>query len=163
MKRLLLATVLLAAVASLVGLSVMSQNSGQADESGVVSEGGIHWHPLLTILIKGQQQVIPANIGVGSQYANNRFYDTMMSMTNIHTHDANGTLHWEVMAGPVMKSDVMLGDFFEIWGQPFSSTQILDSKNGPDGTVTMMVNGQPNADYQNYQVKDGDKIEIRYE
>ncbi len=87
----------------------------------------------------------------------------MMNMTDFHTHDTSGEIHWEVMQGPVTKDHVALKAFFEVWGKPFNSNQIMDAKNGPDGTVKMTVNGQPNNEFENYQVKDKDKIEVRYE
>ena len=133
-----------------------------ADESEVISESGIHWHPELTILIKRQKQEIPADVGIGVQYRDNRWFDPMMQMTDIHTHDNSGTLHWEVMSGPVKKGHVKLGAFFEIWGKPFNTTQLFEYKNGESGTLTMLVNGQPNTAFETYVVKDGDKIEIRY-
>jgi hypothetical protein len=129
----------------------------------IVSQQGIHWHPKLTIYIKGQKQEIPADIGIGKQYANSKWYDSMMDMTDFHTHDNSGTLHWEVMDGPVTRDHVTLKAFFDVWGKPFSSTQILDAKNGLDGTVKMKVNGQPNSEFENYQVKDKDDIVIRFE
>ena len=141
--------------------SIASQSVTQ--KSDIVSQSGIHWHPQLAIYIKGQKQEIPANIGIGKQYASSKWYDSMMSMTDFHTHDASGELHWEVMEGPVTKDHVTLKAFFEVWGKTFNSNQILDTKNGPDGTTKMFVNGQPNTEFENYQVKDKDRIEIRYE
>lgn len=135
-----------------------------AQASGdVVSAKGIHWHPQLSIVIKGQKQVIPANIGIGMQYAGSKYYDSMMMMTNTHTHDASGIIHWEVMEGPVTKDEITLKAFFGIWGKTFSSSCIFEYCNGPDGTLKMLVNGKENTEFENYQVKDGDKIEIRYE
>ena len=137
----------------------------QALESSgdLVSQTGIHWHPELSITIKGEKQLIPANIGIGMQYAGYPLYDPMMRMTDVHTHDALGTLHWEVMEGPVKKEDVRLGNFFAIWGKKFDETCIFESCNGPEGTMTMLVNGKENTEFQNYLVNDKDKIEIRYE
>ena len=48
-----------------------------------------HIHPQLTIVINGQQQVIPANTGI-----------TEACMNSIHTHDATGKLHVE---SPILK------------------------------------------------------------
>ncbi len=137
-------------------------SSFKGADSETVSEQAIHWHPELTIIIKGQKQEIPANIGIGPQNADNAFYDGMMQMTDIHTHDNSGTLHWEVMTGPVKRGHVKLGAFFQIWGKTFNKDQILDSKNGDGGTVKMTVNGQPNTEYENYIIKDKDKIEISF-
>jgi hypothetical protein len=171
MKKLFIAAaVVIAIVAIATGLlynkkpKANTANTQQAVASGdIVSKSGIHWHPELAIYIKGQKQEIPANIGIGKQYSNSKWYDPMMDMTDFHTHDNSGTLHWEVMDGPVTKEHVQLKAFFEVWGKAFNATQIFDAKNGPDGTVKMTVNGQPNSEFENYQVKDKDKIEIRYE
>lgn len=130
--------------------------------SDIVSKNGIHWHPHLAIYIRGQKQEIPANIGIGKQYSGSKWYDSMMSMTDFHTHDNSGDLHWEVMEGPVTKDHVTLKAFFEVWGRTFSPSQIFDYKNGANGTVKMTVNGQTNTEFENYQVKDKDQIEIRY-
>lgn len=81
--------------------------------SDIVSKKGIHWHPNLAIYIKGQKQVIPADIGIGKQYASSKWYDSMMSMTDFHTHDNSGELHWEVMEGPVTKDHVKLKAFLK--------------------------------------------------
>lgn len=133
-----------------------------ADEQ-VISPEGIHWHPQLTIYIKGKKQDIPSNIGIGSQYSSSRFYDSMMDMTDIHTHDASGQLHWEVMQGPTKKGYLRLGNFFEIWGKPFNQNQIFDFTNGGQGKVKMTVNGKDNTEFENYHIQDKDNIEIRYE
>ena len=139
-------------------------NVQQSVVSGdIVSKTGIHWHPELAIYIKGQKQEIPVNIGIGKQYASSKWYDPMMQMTDFHTHDNSGELHWEVMDGPVARDHVTLKAFFEVWGKTFTASQIFDQKNGPNGTVRMTVNGQPNNEFENYQVKDKDRIEIRYE
>lgn len=155
----------------IVGIILFSANdkmnklssSFKGADGEIVSEQGIHWHPELTIVIKGQKQEVSANIGIGPQNSTSKWYDPMMQMTDIHTHDNSGTLHWEVMAGPVKRGHVKLGAFFEIWGKPFSKNQIFDNKSGNGGMVKMTVNGQPNTDFENYIVKDKDKIEISYE
>lgn len=159
-------------VSAIVTLVVLLSSSGSSGSGSakygsgdVISEGGIHWHPELAIYIKGQKQTIPADIGIGRQYTSSRFYDPMMGMTDVHTHDSSGTLHWEVMdsMAPVHKADIRLGVFFQIWGEAFNANQIFAYHNGPDGNVTMTVNGKPNTDFDNYLVHDGDRIEIRYQ
>lgn len=156
----------MAGVLILGGLGAFIWYSGSrasVPESETISRKGIHWHPELKIVIKDEAIAIPANIGIGMQYAGYPQYDLMMRMTDVHTHDVSGTLHWEVMEGPVKKEDVRLGNFFAIWGKKFDGSCILESCNGPEGTATMFVNGQPNTEFQKYLVKDKDKIEIRYE
>lgn len=137
--------------------------SFQGEDAEVISESGVHWHPEVSIYIKGEKQKIPTDLGVGTSYSSNLFYDPMMQMTDIHTHSSDGILHWEVMSGPVMKGHAKLKAFFNVWGKTFNSNQILDSQNGTEGTVKMIVNGQPNTEFENYIVKDKDKIELRFE
>jgi VCBS repeat-containing protein len=68
-----------------------------------------HIHPQLTILLDGQQVVIPAGIGInGSSFA------------NPHTHDYTGTLHVGESATAGTDSggsarNVTLQDFFNVW------------------------------------------------
>jgi len=119
----------------------------------IVSQGGVHLHPELTITVDGEKQDIPTNIGVGVQYADRPLFDSMMGMANMHTHDDSGTLHWEVMKGPVTKDDVRLKNFFAIWGKEITEF----------GTeVTMTVNGEENNKLGDYEVKDGDAIVLNY-
>lgn len=119
-------------------------------EDQIISRKGIHWHPRLTILIKGEKQEIPADFGVGTVHL------------PIHTHDTTGTLHME-MQGLITKDETKLSKWFQLWGKQFNSNKLFDKINGPDGTVKMTVNGQENKEFENYQMKDGDIIEIKYE
>ncbi|MEX2008510.1 MAG: hypothetical protein WD850_03410 [Candidatus Spechtbacterales bacterium] len=140
-----------------------SSPSADIPQEDIASQSGIHWHPELKIVVRGEEVTIPANVGIGSAYKDDPLYDSRMGMAPIHTHDASGTLHWEVARGPVAKRDVTVGRFFEVWDATFTSTCILDACNSDDGTIKMLVNGEENGEFENYQVNDGDKIEIRYE
>ncbi len=125
----------------------------QVPVNDIVSRNGLHWHPKLTIAIDGKEQEIPANIGIGAIHQ------------EMHTHDEDakdGVVHME-MKGLVTKVETKLGNFFRIWGEEFSSTQIFNKNNGAEGTVKMTVNGKENTDFENYLMKDKDRIEIRYE
>lgn len=147
-KKIALWTPVGLALAGVVWLIVMVVRSPDAPD--LISRRGIHWHPTLSIMIKGKPVEIPANLGIGGIHA------------DIHTHDTTGQLHVE-MNRPVRQDDIRLGKFFEIWGKQFSSTCILDACNDPEGTVKMTVNGQPNTEFENYLMQDKDRIEIRYE
>ncbi len=116
----------------------------------VISQNGIHWHPQLTITIQGKDQVIPTNIGLSG------------AEQPIHTHDATGTLHLEFQ-GQVTKDDIRLGHFFKIWSKTFTSQCIFDSCNGSQGQMKMTVNGKPNAEFDQYIMRDKDRMEIQYE
>ena len=141
------------AAALLAGGALWSKSLANSDPN-VVASGGIHWHPQLTIYVKGQQVTIPQNLGIGQQFANTRGYDPQMQMAAMHTHEDLPLIHLEFMNGPVYKQDVTLGQFFKIWGKDMRSF----------GTnMRMTVNGQPNTDYENYVMHDGDKIELQYD
>lgn len=118
-------------------------------ESDILSRGGIHWHPQLSIFIQGEAQEISPNIGIGIRHE------------SVHTHDTSGTLHVEIV-GLVRKQDTTLGRFFRIWGKQFNANCVFEFCNGPDGTVHLIVNGQENKEFEHYPMKDKDKIEIRY-
>lgn len=86
-------------------------------------EGSVfHIHSHLTILNNGQEKTVPANIGV---YPNN----SPSCLYWLHTHDTTGEVHMEA---PVTRS-FTLGNFFDIWKQPLSKTQV----------ATYTDNGQP--------------------
>lgn len=120
------------------------------EDNPLISSRGIHWHPNIEIWIKGKRVTIPANIGLGGIHA-----DT-------HTHKENDQIHLE-MNRPVRENDTRLAKFFETWGEKFNSQCILDACNGEDGTVRIFVNREENFEFENYHMKDGDQIEIRYE
>ena len=142
-----------ASILLLLGGAWWSSNSVKSDPD-VISRSGIHWHPALTIYVKGVQQEIPANIGVGSQYVGTPGYDPQMRMAAVHTHDDMPIIHLEFMNGPGNKTDATLGQFFKIWRKDMRSF----------GTnMRMMVNGKENTEYENYVMGDGDKIELHYD
>lgn len=123
----------------------------EIDESEIITRSGIHWHPDLSIYINGEPQTIPANLGLtGRRHA------------SMHTHDITGKLHLETN-GIIRYSDVTVKAFFEIWGQEFNAQCIFEFCNGEDGQVRMLVNGQANFEFENYEMRDNDRIEIRFE
>ncbi len=118
-------------------------------EAEVVSQSGLHRHVELRISIKGKTQDIPANLGIGVRH------------NPIHTHERDGVVHLEFQ-GFVTMDDLRLREFFKVWGKRFNGNCIFNYCNGPDGNVTMLVNGVENRDFENYVMKDKDMIEIRY-
>ncbi|MDI6720980.1 MAG: hypothetical protein QMD85_01225, partial [Candidatus Aenigmarchaeota archaeon] len=78
--------VILIAAAIFISPSFISPSAttGNPIASSDIPKSPIHWHPKLAIEIKGQNQIIPANLGAsGMHYP-------------VHTHDATGVLHYEV-------------------------------------------------------------------
>ncbi len=108
----------------------------------------IHWHPQLTITIKGQQQQIPRNLGIGGSFE-----------YPVHTHDDVPTLHYE-LDRPTADT-MVLGYFFNtVWRKKFDRNCIFDYCNGEQGNLTMTVNGKPNYQFDKYIPKDKDEIRI---
>lgn len=97
---------------------------------------------------------IPPNVGVGPAFSGMPGYDPTMGMAAIHTHEDLPLIHLEFMDGPVRKSDVALGRFFAVWGKDMRSF---------GENMTMTVNGAENTEYENYVMRDGDKIELHYD
>ncbi|MBX4210753.1 hypothetical protein KW783_02150 [Candidatus Parcubacteria bacterium] len=138
-----------------VGAVVWSRSLESHSDNPILATTGIHWHPRLTIIVRGEVQTLRAGIGIGSQYASNRLFDGTMGMTSMHTHDdaSEGIIHLE-FSEIVRRNDVMLGQFLTIWGKDINSF---------GSNVKMTVNGVSNTELGNYSMKDGDKIELRYE
>ncbi len=107
-----------------------------------------HIHPILKIVINGEPQEIPTNIGV-----------TPTCMTSLHTHDNSGKIHTESPE----KRDFNLGDFFAVWKKTFTKDQILDSKVDDKNIIRLTVNGKEVQDYENTILTDKDEIIISYE
>lgn len=107
-----------------------------------------HIHPHLQIIINGQNQVIPANVGIIGN-----------CLHPIHTHDDTGKIHVE---SPV-KRDFTLADFFAVWNKPFNKDQILDYKADNQHTIKETVDGKEVQDYENTLLQDKQQIVISYE
>lgn len=144
-------------IAIIVGISVLlSKNSSPSTsipEDQIVAKNGLHWHPKLAVYIDGEKQEFTDSIGLGAVHQ------------KMHTHAQDykdGVVHME-MPGVVTKDETRLERFFEIWGKKFSSSQIFEFKNSSEAAVKMLVNEKANKDFENYQMHDGDRIEIRYE
>lgn len=107
-----------------------------------------HIHPNLEIMINGQKQEIPANIGVHST-----------CMNSLHTHDNSGKIHVESPE----KRDFTLADFFAVWKKTYGKDQILDYKVDEGYIIRETVNGNEVQDYENTILRDKDQIIIYYE
>ena len=123
-------------------------------EDQIITRTGLHWHPKLAIYLNGQKQELADGIGMGG---------TVHQRMHTHTEDfKEGVVHME-MQGLVTKDDTQLGKFFQIWGKDFNSRKILDKEATAEGQIKMTVNGQGNTEFENYLMKEGDRIEIKYE
>ena len=125
-------------------------NSVNSISSSEIPRGPIHWHPELTIIINGQQQIIPTNLGITPSF----HYP-------VHTHDTTGVLHYE-NNNPTPENMPLRYFFEQVWRKPFNSTCILNYCNDGSKTVKMTVNGKENFDFENYIPKDKDDIRIEF-
>ncbi len=81
-----------------------------------------HRHTYLGILVQGKQVAIPYGIGMDNPGMPDAtgFENTATCFYYIHTHDRSGYIHVE----PNGVVSYTLSDFFKVWGQPFTSTQV---------------------------------------
>lgn len=130
-------------VAIVGGLIWLVASAPKTSEGDILSRTGFHWHPELTIYVKGEKQEFPSNIGIGAVHQ------------PIHTHDDSnqGIVHMEFQ-GMARKENATLGQFFKNWGKDINSF---------GANMKMTVNGEENTEYENYVMRDKDKIELRYE
>src|SRR3989344_4330794 len=137
------------------------RNSNKTQNVNGIPQQPIHWHPKLKIIIKGEEQFIPPNIGISiGNNIDNQISGMRMSPT--HTHESDGIIHLE-NDRPWQKPETLtLGYFFKIWGRNFNSSCIFDYCNGENGTLTMTINGQLNFEFEKYMMHDKDEIVIEY-
>jgi hypothetical protein len=98
-----------------------------------------HVHTHLTVFVNGQARVIPYGIGIPGAQAQavqgGPFVSTGSCFYWLHSHANDGIIHIE---SPSTSDSFTLGEFFDIWGQPLSTTQVGPAK----GTVTAFFNGK---------------------
>ena len=89
-------------------------------------------------LVNGAPRQVPAAIGIPraqvQSTARGPFIASGTCFYWLHTHAADGIIHIE---SPVHRT-FTLGDFFDIWGQPLSKTQVGPAR----GPVTAIYNHQ---------------------
>lgn len=107
---------------------------------GIACQAGeqtlFHIHARLTIFVDGRQERVPYGVGIADpqvqQSSRGPFVAAGACFSWLHTHAADGIVHIE---SPVQQT-FTVGNFFDVWGQPLSTTQV-----GPaEGTVTAIVN-----------------------
>lgn len=104
---------------------------------------GAHYHYNIEIQIDNVPKPLPGNIGI-----------TNTCMRPIHTHEAGGKVHVELPAS-YTGSAPTLGDFFNIWDQVLSTTNLI----GYEGPVNMFVNSANfTGSFNQYAPADGDAI-----
>ena len=114
-----------------------------------VQHGGaatFHIHADLRITVNGSGVTVPDRIGLSP------------CMRPLHTHDDSGHIHIEYKH----PSDFTLGEFFEVWGQPFDPSQVLEHKVGGGAMLTLRVDGSSNQEFRALVLRNGQQIEILF-
>jgi hypothetical protein len=127
------------------GLEARATQLGLPDPSDTV----FHIHANLAVYTDGKKQTVPMNIGIDSdkQY-----------LASLHTHDAEGVIHMEAVQPYPFK----LGQFFTVWGVPFSATQLGSYHAGQGLVLQTWVNGKQVKDGPSYVMKPHDKIVVGF-
>jgi hypothetical protein len=89
----------------------------------------IHIHQHIVIMDHGKQVEIPPNVG---QPAGRR------CIYWLHTHTPDGVIHIEA---PKDRSFTR-GNFFKVWGQPITRTQVASAKGSKSAPIRVWVNGK---------------------
>jgi hypothetical protein len=118
-------------------LRVGEQIDGISCQTG--EQLAFHIHAHLTIVVRGQSRQVPAGVGVAPPDTveltpAGRFVAGASCCMSLHTHAADGIVHIE---SPV-KRTYMLGEFFDIWGQPLTRRRVGPAR----GAVTALFNGR---------------------
>ena len=137
------AIIIIFVIVGTVGLAWAFVSLPSDVQNEYIARGAIHWHPEVTVYVKGEKQELPPNIGIGAVHQ------------PIHTHDDSdqGIVHME-FSSSVRKQDATLGKFFQNWGQDMRAF---------GSNMRMTVNGEENAEYGNYVMRDQDKIELWFD
>lgn len=107
----------------------------------------MHTHTNLSIIINGEKQYLPANIGITEQ-----------GMRIIHTHDDSGQLHVE---SPYIRI-YTLGDFFTIWGKKFSKDCIFEYCVDDQHTLSVVIDNAAVRTFETTPLLEGKHIQIIY-
>jgi hypothetical protein len=108
-------------------------------QCGPTEQLAYHIHAHLAVFVNGAPRALPAGIGIpGSvteQSAQGPVAAGGQCIYWLHTHAPDGVIHVESPTERVYT----LGDFFDEWHQPLSSTKVGDAT----GKITALVNGKP--------------------
>jgi hypothetical protein len=116
-----------------------------------------HVHTHLSIFVNGQLRPMPAGIGIvlpnAQQTPQGPFDSATQCFYWLHVHAQDGVIHIE---SPTTRA-YTLGQFFDLWGQPLTTTQVA-TVTGP---ITVFVSGRPvTGDPRNINLGSHEDIQI---
>ena len=97
-----------------------------------------HAHAHLAVYVDGKLRPVPSTIGTYEPVIEDTRTGPLVKdaecFYNLHTHAQDGVIHFEAP----QPTEFTLGQFFTVWGQPLSSTQVGRFR----GPVTVYVDGR---------------------
>ncbi len=114
-----------------------------------LSDTVFHIHAMLRIYVDGRPVTVPAEIGLPASGA---FFSPL------HTHDTSGIVHIE----STRPYGFRLGQFFDVWGVAFTTTQLGGYRAAAGRTLAVYVNGRRVADGPDYAMRAHDTIIVGY-
>jgi hypothetical protein len=141
-----------------IAYQVLSRTSGSGSngqpvagiECNVGEQLSTHYHAHLTILYHNQPATVPGQVGI-----------TTTCLYWMHTHDASGVIHVEAPKS-VSSRVFTLGDFFQVWNQPLSKSQVATFKVGSGDQLKMWVDGKPyTGDPRNIVLKSHTQVVVQ--
>ncbi len=110
-------------LATLAGAATGQTVQGIACQAGEQTQVHVHVH--LTVFVNGQARVIPYGIGIPGAQAvqtpTGPVVETGSCFYWLHAHSNDGVIHVE---SPDKSLSFTLGQYFDLWGVPLSSTQV---------------------------------------
>lgn len=133
--------ILVVVVVGLVGIFMLGQSGKNSpavnDSKSAVIDGiqcesemvQVHYHAHLALFQDGKEVPLPAGIGIDN---------TANCLYWLHTHQTDGIIHIE----SPKDSQFTLGNFFDVWKQPLTSSQAGIIKTNDGSKLTVYVDGQ---------------------
>jgi hypothetical protein len=113
-----------------------------------------HIHMLLQVYVDGKPVQVPQAIGI-----NDVGNPQDQFLTVLHTHDPTGVIHVESPS----QTNYTLGEFFDVWGVPFSSSQLGAYSNSGGKQIRVFLNGNPfTSDPRGLLLKQHEDIVVTY-
>ena len=113
------------------------------------NDAAYHVHAHLTVYVNGKQVTVPAQVGIDPQ---------AQFLAPLHTHDTTGVIHMEA----TQAYPFTLGQFFDVWGVKFTSTQLGSYQAGNGNVLATYVNGKQVPDGPSYVLKPHDLVMVGY-
>lgn len=146
--------ILIGAVVLIAALFALGRFTSNSNSAGVWQDTQIaclpsghqnlafHIHPNLQIIVDGEAESIPANVGTPPS-----------CMAEVHTHDSTGRLHVE-SADSTKENTLTLNDFFAVWDRDIA-------REGYE--LSASVNGSSVEDPASVVLQDEMNIVLEYE